>query len=98
MKRDNTSAVGWYDKQVLAFEANRFGAMTLMMTAQSCWGSIAVMFSLRVNIIFLVAVSAAVTMASNSVFIAQGPARWCLGTFYASIVTNLIVIIINIFV
>lgn len=98
MKKDTNSAVGWYDQQILAFEKNRFGAMTLMMTAQSCWGSIAVMFSLKVNMIFLVAISAAVTMASNSAFIAQSPARWCIGIFYASIVTNLLIIIINLFV
>ena len=29
----------WFDKQAQSFEVNRFGAMALMMTAQSCCNS-----------------------------------------------------------
>ena len=65
----------WFDKQAQSFEVNRFGAMALMMTAQSCWGSVAAMYALKADNIVLLVVCAAVTMASNSAFIAQRPAK-----------------------
>ncbi len=87
----------WFDKQARSFEENRFGAMTIMMTAQSCLGSIAAMFALKIDNYVLLAICAAVTMASNSAFIAQSPAKWCLGIFYTSVVANLFVLLISLF-
>ncbi len=87
----------WFDKQAQSFEVNRFGAMALMMTAQSCWGSIAAMYALQADNIALLAICAAVTMASNSAFIAQSPAKWCLVIFYTSVVANLIILLLTIF-
>jgi hypothetical protein len=87
----------WFDKQAQSFEVNRFGAMALMMTAQSCWGSVAAMYALKADNIVLLVVCAAVTMASNSAFIAQSPAKWCLGIFYTSVVANLVILLLTIF-
>jgi hypothetical protein len=87
----------WFDKQAQSFEVNRFGAMALMMTAQSCWGSVAAMYALKADNIVLLAVCAAVTMASNSAFIAQSPAKWCLGIFYTSVIANLVILLLTIF-
>ena len=87
----------WFDKQAQSFEVNRFGAMALMMTAQSCWGSVAAIYALKADNIFLLAICAAVTMASNSAFIAQSPAKWCLGIFYTSVIANLVILLLTIF-
>jgi hypothetical protein len=92
-----TMTNNWFDKQAQSFEVNRFGAMALMMTAQSCWGSIAAMYALQADNIALLAICAAVTMASNSAFIAQSPAKWCLVIFYTSVVANLIILLLTIF-
>lgn len=93
MKNDETVKVHWLDRQAEKFEQSRFGAMTLMMTAQSCWASVAAMFALKVDNIILLALCAAFTMASNAAFIAQSPAKWCLTIFYVSIVANLLILI-----
>ncbi len=87
----------WFDKQAQSFEVNRFGAMALMMTAQSCWGSVAAIYALKADNIVLLVVCAAVTMASNSAFIAQSPAKWCLGIFYTSAIANLVILLLTIF-
>ena len=68
-----------------------------MMTAQSCWGSVAAMYALKADNIVLLVVCAAVTMASNSAFIAQSPAKWCLGIFYTSVIANLVILLLTIF-
>ena len=87
----------WFDKQAQSFEVNRFGAMALMTTAQSCWGSVAAIYALKADNIVLLVVCAAVTMASNSAFIAQSPAKWCLGIFYTSVIANLVILLLTIF-
>ena len=92
-----TMTNNWFDKQAQSFEVNRFGAMALMMTAQSCWGSVAAMYALKADNIVLLVVCAAVTMASNSAFIAQSPAKWCLGIFYTSVIANLVILLLTIF-
>lgn len=81
------------ERQSAYFEENRFGAMTFMMTFQSCFGSIAAMFAIRMDSTIALAITAMVTMASNAMFIAQSPAKWCVGTFYLSIVVNAIVLL-----
>ena len=87
----------WFDKQAQSFEVNRFGAMALLMTAQSCWGSVDAMYALKADNLVLLVVCAAVTMASNSAFIAQSPAKWCLGIFYTSVIANLVILLLTIF-
>lgn len=82
-----------FERQLTNFEENRFGAMTFMMTFQSCYGSIAAMMGLKMDSTFALAITAAITMASNAMFIAQSPAKWCVGTFYVSIVLNSIIIL-----
>ena len=95
--KSETMTNNWFDKQAQSFEVNRFGAMALMMTAQSCWGSVAAIYALKADNIVLLVVCAAVTMASNSAFIAQSPAKWCLGIFYTSVITNLAILLLTIF-
>lgn len=83
----------WIKKQEVWFEESRFGAMTVMMTAQSCLGSVAVMYILKVDNVIMLATVAVVTMASNAMFIAQAEAKYCLYTFYASVIVNTILLI-----
>lgn len=89
-----TSLLG---KMEAKFETNRFGAMTLMMTAQSCFGSIAAMNALHQDNYVLLTICAIVTMASNAAFIAQSPAKWCLNIFFFSVIVNSILILITLF-
>jgi hypothetical protein len=93
MKKIEKTGNGWYDKQVIDFEANRYGAMTLMMTLQSCWGSVAAMFGLMNGSYVVLGIAAVITLASNAVFIAQMPAKWCLNTFYLSVAVNSLLLV-----
>nr|WP_294859631.1 hypothetical protein [uncultured Fluviicola sp.] len=90
--------LNWFQKQVASFERSRFGAMAALLTAQSCFGSVAAMYSLKTQSYVLLAICANITMASNGAFIAQSPAKWCLILFYVSIITNLGILILNFFV
>lgn len=93
MKNTEIQKQGWFEVQSQKFEEKRFFQMTLLITAQSCWGSIAAMLSLQHENYILLSIVAALTMASNSAFIAQSPAKWCLGIFYTSVIANLLVIV-----
>ncbi|MEX1190389.1 MAG: hypothetical protein WED10_01655 [Brumimicrobium sp.] len=86
--------MNWYNKQLEQFEISRFGAMTLMITFQSCLGSVAAMYALENGSTFILAIVAVVTMASNAMFIAQAEAKYCLFAFYLSVFVNLIILII----
>lgn len=99
MKASETSGtpMNWFQKQVANFEKSRFGAMTAMLTAQSCLGSVAAMCSLKTGSYVLLAICANVTMGSNGAFIAQSSGKWCLGLFYLSVITNLVILAINFF-
>jgi len=88
----------WFDKQAADFEISRFGAMTLMMTLQSCLGSIAAMYSLVTNSFIALAIVAIVTMTSNAAFISQVSAKWCLRLFYLSIFVNCLVLVYTFFI
>ena len=93
----STSIDGWFQKQATKFEDGRFFWMTIYLTVQSCIGSIAAGFILENNANVLMLCScAAITMASNALFIAQGPGKLCLSIFYSSIVLNTIFIILNV--
>lgn len=87
--------MNWLKKQEVWFEGARFGAMTLMITAQSCLGSVAAMYALKIDNVVILAIVASLTMASNAMFIAQAEARFCLLAFYASVVVNTILLIIT---
>lgn len=93
----NSTNGSWFDKQAVLFEERRFGAMALMMTAQSCWGSVVAMYALKADNIVFLAICTALTMASNATFIAQSPAKWCLSIFYISVITNLLLLLITLF-
>lgn len=86
----------WYNRQAIQFEENRFGAMTFMMTFQSCLGSIAAMSSLYEQNYVLLSIVAVLTLASNAAFIAQASAKWCLNVFYTSVALNLTIILLNV--
>lgn len=86
----------WLHKQEVAFDETRYGHMVLFLTFQSCLGSIASMYNLQnVDSMFLLIVSASITMWSNSMFIVQAKAKWSLLVFYASIVLNTIILVFS---
>lgn len=85
--------MNWIKKQEEWFEEARFGAMTLMITFQSCLGSVAAMYALKLDNVVILATVAALTMASNAMFIAQAEAKYCLYAFYTSIVVNTLLLI-----
>ncbi len=88
----------WYQRQVDAFERGRLAWLSIYIIAHSCWGSIACMYVLLNNAnVAQLAICAGVVMASNAMFIAQAPAKWCINVFYLSIVLNTIILLINIF-
>jgi hypothetical protein len=82
-----------FNNQLALFEQYRFGAMAAMITFQSLLGSIAAMYSLNPQNLILLSICCVLTMGSNSAFIAQSPAKWCLVIFYASIIANTLIII-----
>lgn len=91
-----TGVDGWFNRQVQKFENARFGWMTIYITMQSCLGSIACMYILQNKASdVMLASCAAITMACNAIFIAQGPGKWCLLSFYTSIIINSFFILIN---
>lgn len=82
-----------FEKQLIIFEEYRFGAMSAMITVQSCLGSIAAMCSLKPQNLIQLSICSILTMASNSAFIAQSPAKWCLSIFYLGVLANVLIII-----
>ena len=89
--------ISWFEKQANWFEVSRFGAMTLMMTFLSCYGSIGAMYSIKNQFYPGLILAAVVTMASNAAFIAQISPKLCLIFFYIGLVINTFVIVANIF-
>jgi len=72
---------------------SRFGVLAMYNAIQSCVGAIAVMKILQNDSgLFLLGTVAALTMASNSAFAAQGNIKLCLLLFYLSILINNIII------
>jgi len=86
--------MGWLTKQEATFEKNRFGAMTIMITFQSCLGSVAAMLAIQNNQWAIVSIIAVLTMSSNSMFIAQADAKPCIITFYLSVIVNAAIILL----
>lgn len=93
----NTEKVNWLDHKAIQFEESRFGAMALMMTFQSCLGSAAAMLALKIDNYLLLGFVAVFTMGANAIFIALSPAKWCIGSFLASVIVSASVIILGIF-
>lgn len=93
MKSHLATKSSWFENQINYVESNKFGAMALIITAQSCWGSIAAMFTLFTQNYALLAISATVTMATNAAFIAQSPTKISLIITYISVITNLLILI-----
>lgn len=87
--------VSWFERQANWFEVSRFGAMTLMMTFLSCFGSIGAMYSIENHFYPGLIVCAIVTMASNAAFIAQISAKLCLIFFYVGLILNAAVMVAN---
>ena len=89
--------MSWLDKQAEKFENARFFWMAVYLTVQSCLGSVACGFILMNDAsIIMLSSCAAITMGCNAVLIAQGPGKWCVLSFYASILVNTIFIIVNV--
>lgn len=84
--------MGWLLKQEATFERHRFGAMTVMLTFQSCLGSVAAMVCMQKDLWLFVGIIAFLTMASNAMFIAQAEAKPCILTFYLSVVASALII------
>ncbi len=83
----------------MSFNINQIAMNTTQSsTPESCLGSIASMFILQHQAgDFALALCASVTMACNAIFIAQAPAKWCVGSFYLSMIVNtLFVLFFNI--
>ncbi len=89
--------MNWIAKQEEAFDKYRFGAMTLMITLQSCVGGVAAYLSIIHDLWSLVGISAFLSMGSNALFIAQSKAKLCLVGFYLSMIVNTLFIIIGLF-
>lgn len=83
----------WLSKRAGKIKESRFGILAMYNALQSCVGSIAVMKVQQHDAgIFLLAMVTGFTMASNSVFIAQGSLKLCLLLFYLSILANTVII------
>lgn len=93
----NKALSGTLSRYVVSFEEDRFAAMTILITFQSCLGSVAAYYALVNDAFVGLYVAAVVTMAANSAFIAQAPAKWCLAIFYTSVIANALVILMNLF-
>lgn len=88
----------WFEKQSAQFEQSRFATMTMMLTFQSCWGSIAAMLAMQNNDYVILSIVAAATMTGNSALIAQVPAKWCIAFFYGNVLINTFLMLVSLFI
>lgn len=80
-----------------AVEHNRFGLLPILLTVQSCLGSIAVCYisGLEDQIqVVLLSVVAGVTMGANGAAIAQAPMKWVMLGFFLCLITSSIALTI----
>lgn len=99
VKKNDSSLTlsGWFTKKAEAFDKGRFVWSTLLLTLQSCLGSVACMYIFKSNAgDTALSLSAIITMVANSVFLAQAPAKWCLAITYFSMLLNLVIILLTI--
>jgi hypothetical protein len=77
------------DHQAAKFERSRFAWMAMLLTIQSCWGSITCASILQNHSSDVsLATCAMLSMGSNALFIALAPPKWCLAGFYLSVFIN----------
>ena len=95
--RTTTAKLNWFDRQAANFEESRFGAMAVMLAISTCWGSIAAGLSYGNETILNLAICSTFSMLNNTVLIAQGPAKWCVGVFGAATIVNTLIILIELF-
>lgn len=91
----NTHPLTWFDKQAINFEEKRFALMTIYLTIQSCLGGIVAMSALQMNNEPTLILASAITMGANALLIAQAPAKLCIGVFYFSIITSILMLSYN---
>lgn len=84
-----------FERQCLAYQHSTFGALAALVTAQSCWGSVAALLSLHTGVDFFIGVAAFLCMGSNAAFLAGAPAKFTIGTLWASVLINFAIIVIN---
>lgn len=85
-----------FNKQAENFERSRFGWMAILITFQSCLGSVACMYISQSNAsVFILGLCAAVTMGCNALFIALAKPKVCLAAFYTSVILNSLLLIMN---
>ncbi|MBS1651574.1 MAG: hypothetical protein JSU07_06140 [Bacteroidetes bacterium] len=85
---------GWFNNQAIGFEKARFFWMVILILVQSCIGAAACMLILEDNAgDGMLIACAAVAMTCNAALIAQGPPKWCLLSFYASVAFSIATII-----
>lgn len=94
----SSGSLNWFNRMAVQYDKSRYGAMAIMMTAQSCLGSVACLYILRGDAgTAMLTTGVMATMMSNSLFIAQSPAKWTIAGFIASIVINTALIGLNFF-
>ncbi|MEQ8624958.1 MAG: hypothetical protein RJQ00_12425 [Vicingaceae bacterium] len=87
--------INWFDKQAANFEESRFGAMAIMLAINTCWGSIAAGLSYGNETIYNLAICSTFSMLNNTILIAQGPAKWCVGIFSIATIVNTAIVLIE---
>ncbi len=88
--------VRWLNDQEVAFRQSSFGRMVVFLTFQSALGGIACMLTLQNDgKIIMVILAAVMALWSNAMFIAQAKVKWSLLVFYASVIINFSIIVIN---
>lgn len=97
IKQERTNVlVNWFNNQANKFEAARFWWMALYIIIQSCVSAFAAALILQNHAdIWMLCTCAAIAMASNAVFIAQGDKKLCVAVFYLSLIVNTVFILIN---
>ena len=92
------SIINQFNRFIETGEFNRFGIMTLTITAGSCWASIAAMLILKnESPVWQLSVCASLAMAANAIAIAQLPFKWVIWSFILSVVVNGLLIVGNLF-
>ena len=79
-----------------AVEHNRFGLLPILLTIQSCLGSVAVCYISGLeeqSQVILLSIVAAVTMGANGAAIAQAPMKWVVFGFILCVITSTIALI-----
>ncbi len=93
--KGQTNKINWFNNQAAKFEESRYGAMAIMLTFQSCLGSVAAMFAVKQDSYLLLSFCAVFTMGANAALIALAPPKWCLTAFYSSVIISSLVILIS---